>query len=402
MKTTAQANRLHIGIFGRRNVGKSSFINAITAQEIAIVSEVPGTTADPVYKSIEILPKPGPCVIIDTAGLDDVGRLGELRKRKAHQVLNKTDLAILLLAPATGWGEFEAELLAELKRRSLPTVIIVNQIDLDREGAERVATRAAETGLPVLQVSAATGEGVPEFRGRIDEFAPPRIEDLAITEGIVGAGDLVLLVIPIDDAMPRGRLILPEVQTLRDLLDRNATVVVTREVDLERSLAALERDPDLVITDSQVYDYVAAHLPAHLPLTSFSMLFARYKGDLPELVRGVHRLEQLDPDARILIGEACTHHPQKDDIGRVKIPRLLRQRLGDGITIEHSAGGSFPEDLSSFDLVIHCGACMINQKQMHWRIDLAREAGVPITNYGVFFAWTNGILERALAKLVER
>jgi [FeFe] hydrogenase H-cluster maturation GTPase HydF len=400
MKKTAQANRLHIGIFGRRNVGKSSFINAFTSQDLAIVSEVPGTTADPVYKSIEILPKPGPCVIIDTAGLDDVGQLGELRKKKALQVLNKTDLAILLLAPETGWGDFEEQLLTELRQREIPIVIVVNKIDQDRTTSESVADRAGETGLPVVKVSAATGEGVLEFRGRVNDFAPENIEDLAITAGVVKAGDLVVMVIPIDDAMPRGRLILPEVQTLRDLLDRNVSVIVTKEVDLDHSLAALGREPDLVITDSQVYEYVKDHLPTHIPLTSFSMLFARYKGDLRELVAGVHRLEQLGPDARILIGEACTHHPQKDDIGRVKIPRMLRSKLGDGITIEQSAGGHFPDDLSSFDLVIHCGACMINQKQMHYRINLAREAGVPITNYGILFAWVNGILERALEKLV--
>ncbi len=399
MKKTAQANRLHIGIFGRRNVGKSSFINAFTSQDLAIVSEVPGTTADPVYKAIEILPKPGPCVIIDTAGLDDVGQLGELRKKKALQVLNKTDLAILLLAPETGWGVFEEQLLRELRQREIPIVIVVNKIDLDMTTAGDVTARAEETGLPVIKISAATGAGVLEFRGRINDFAPEKIEDLAITAGVVKAGDLVVMVIPIDDAMPRGRLILPEVQTLRDLLDRNVSVMVTKEVDLEHSLSTLGWEPDLVITDSQVYEYVKDHIPAHIPLTSFSMLFARYKGDLRELVDGVHRLEQLGPDARILIGEACTHHPQKDDIGRVKIPRMLRGKLGDNITIEQSAGGHFPEDLSSFDLVIHCGACMINQKQMHYRINLAREAGVPITNYGILFAWVNGILERALEKL---
>lgn len=400
MKKTAQANRLHIGIFGRRNVGKSSFINAFTSQDLAIVSEVPGTTADPVYKSIEILPKPGPCVIIDTAGLDDVGELGELRKKKALQVLNKTDLAILLLAPETGWGDFEEQLLRELRQREIPIVIVVNKIDQDMGAAEKVAERAGETGLPVVEVSAATGEGVLEFRGQINDYAPEKIEDLAITAGVVKAGDLVVMVIPIDDAMPRGRLILPEVQTLRDLLDRNVSVMVTKEVDLDRTLAALGREPDLVITDSQVYEYVKEHLPTHIPLTSFSMLFARYKGDLRELVDGVHKLKQLSPTARILIGEACTHHAQKDDIGRVKIPRMLRDKLGDGIIVEQSAGGHFPDDLSSFDLVIHCGACMINQKQMHYRINLAREAGVPITNYGIFFAWTNGILDRALEKLL--
>ncbi len=392
MQDTPRANRMHIAIFGRRNAGKSSLINALTNQAIALVSEVPGTTTDPVFKAMEILPV-GPCMVIDTAGIDDVGPLGELRIKKTRQILNQTDLALLVVDPDAGITGFEQELRAEIEARQIPLIGVVNKSDL---GTGDTAEFEASLGLSVIGVSALTGAGIERLIERIIQEAPVDFEEPHIVGDLISPGDVCVLVVPIDLAAPKGRLILPQVQTLRDLLDSDAIGLVVKERELREALAGLRQPPRLVVTDSQAFLKAAADTPPGVPLTSFSILFARYKGDLTELARGARAIAGLRPGDRVLIAEACTHHRLADDIGRVQIPRWLRQYVGGELDFSWSSGVGYPDGLQQFRLIVHCGGCMINRRQMLYRIQQAREQGVPIVNYGVLLAFVHGILERAL------
>ena len=332
--------------------------------------------------------------MIDTAGLDDVGSLGELRKEKTIQVLNKTDLAIVLLDPEIGAADFELHLVRTIKNKKIPIILVWNKIDLKQDFEQRLFSDDVVKGLPVYQVSSINCVGFDELKNSIVKHAPSKIEDMAIVRGLVKKGDTVVLVIPIDDAMPKGRLILPEVQTLRSILDEDANAIVCKDYELENTLKKLKNDPDLVITDSQVYNSVKDVVPAHVRLTSFSMLFARYKGDFKELVDGVKAIDGLHPGDRVLIAEACTHHSQKDDIGRVKIPGLLNKKAGGALVFEYAVAADFKDDLSKYNIIIMCGSCMINSAQVMSRLEKAKEAGVAVTNYGVVFAKMNGILDR--------
>ena len=395
METTPRGNRLHIAIFGRRNAGKSSLINALTNQEVAIVSEHPGTTTDPVFKSMEMLPL-GPVVIIDTAGIDDVGDLGHLRVQRTLRVLRQTDLALLLVDPFAGFDGFEADLLARLRERAIPTLGVVNKSDLLDPLDDRVTSLRDKLNLPTAVVSSTTRQGIDELKRLILDHAPKDFLEPKLIGDLIDPGDTVVLVIPIDMAMPKGRLILPQVQTIRDILDHDAHAVVVKERELKQALERLTEKPKLVVTDSQAFMKVAADVPPGVPMTGFSILFARYKGDLESLVEGAKAVDRLKPGDRVLISEACTHHRQPDDIGKVLIPRWLRQQVGGELHFEFSSGGSFPDDLADFQLVVHCGACMINRKEMLSRMDTVRQAGVPIVNYGVLLAKVHGVLERAL------
>lgn len=392
MQDTPKANRLHIAIFGRRNAGKSSLINALTQQDIALVSAIPGTTTDPVFKAMEIQPL-GPCMIIDTAGIDDVGELGELRTKKSRAVLNQTDLALLVIDPAAGISEFERELKEEIIARDIPVIGVLNKTDL---GPVETNQLEKELGLPLVPVSSRTREGIRLLKERIIQSAPAAFEEPHIVGDLLSPGDICVLVVPIDLAAPKGRLILPQVQTIRDILDNDAIATIVKESGLREALAGLAQKPRLVITDSQAFRQVAAETPDDVLMTSFSILFARYKGDLLELVRGAKAIETLRPGDKVLIAEACTHHAQADDIGRVQIPRWLCQYVGGELDFQWSSGSGYPDNLAEFKLVVHCGACMINRRQMLHRIDMARENHVPIVNYGVLLAFVHGILDRAL------
>lgn len=392
MQDTPKANRLHIAIFGRRNAGKSSLINALTQQDIALVSAIPGTTTDPVFKAMEIPPL-GPCMIIDTAGIDDVGELGELRTKKSRAVLNQTDLALLVIDPAAGISKFERELKEEIIARDIPVIGVLNKTDL---GPVETNQLEKELGLPLVPVSSRTREGIRLLKERIIQSAPAAFEEPHIVGDLLSPGDICVLVVPIDLAAPKGRLILPQVQTIRDILDNDAIATIVKESGLREALAGLAQKPHLVITDSQAFRQVAAETPDDVLMTSFSILFARYKGDLLELVRGAKAIETLRPGDKVLIAEACTHHAQADDIGRVQIPRWLCQYVGGELDFQWSSGSGYPDNLAEFKLVVHCGACMINRRQMLHRIDMARENHVPIVNYGVLLAFVHGILDRAL------
>jgi len=391
---TPKSMRLHIGIFGRRNVGKSSLLNAVTRQEVAIVSEIAGTTTDPVEKPMELLPL-GPVLFIDTAGIDDEGALGELRVRKTRQVFDRTDLGVLV-AEAGLWGGFEDRMLEELSAHGIPVVIVLNKSDLGKPDPGLLRT-LADRKLPAVSVSARSGEGILSFRRALLDNAPADlIDNPAIAGDLVGPGEMAVLVIPIDKEAPKGRLILPQVQTIRDLLDSDAFCLMVKERELRRALDRLNAPPRLVITDSQAFLKVAADVPPGVPFTSFSILFSRYKGDLLTQVQGALAVDRLRPGDRVIVAEACSHHPIGDDIGRVKIPRWLTQYVGGKLEFDHVQGHDFPEDLSPYRLVVHCGACMWNRREMLTRILHCRQAGVPITNYGVVIAYSLGILERAL------
>ncbi|MCX7779390.1 MAG: [FeFe] hydrogenase H-cluster maturation GTPase HydF [Negativicutes bacterium] len=396
MQETPKGSRLHIAIFGRRNAGKSSLINALTNQDIALVSPVPGTTTDPVYKAMEILPV-GPVMLIDTAGIDDEGELGQLRVERTLQVLAKTDLAILLLEPEKGVSEFELSLAQAIRRRTLPLIAAVNKTDLVQPEKEKMSEWAAELGVQLLPVSAKTGAGIEELKRLIIRNAPDDWEGPPIIGDLLLPGDTVVLVVPIDLAAPKGRLILPQVQTIRDILDHDAYCVVTKERELRAVLANLNQPPRIVVTDSQEFLKVAADTPPEVQLTSFSILMARHKADLPTLAAGAKAISSLKPGDRVLIAEGCTHHRQADDIGQVKIPRWLRQQVGGDLQFDWVSGGSFPQDLTPYKLIVHCGACMLNRREMLHRLSVAREQGVPIVNYGVLIAHVHGILHRALA-----
>ncbi|HEY3276061.1 MAG TPA: [FeFe] hydrogenase H-cluster maturation GTPase HydF [Syntrophorhabdaceae bacterium] len=398
LNETPRGSRLHIAIFGRRNVGKSSLINALTNQNIAIVSDVPGTTTDPVYKSMEILPI-GPVVLIDTAGIDDVGDLGALRIQKALSVLAKTDLLILVVDPGNGAGAFEEEVIAKAHESHVPVIVAVNKKDLYpdlplKELRERF-------NLPMVPVSAATKEGIHELKMTMIRSAPKDWVSPTILGDLIAPGDTVVLVVPIDLAAPKGRLILPQVQTIRDILDNDAITVVVKERELKSALGNLKEKPRLVITDSQAFLKVAADTPKDVMMTSFSILFARYKGDLKALAEGAKAIEDLIPGDKVLIAEACTHHRMEDDIGTVKIPRWLRQIVGGALEFHWVNGLELPENIGEYKLIVHCGACMINRKEMLHRLMVSEESGVPVVNYGVLIAYVHGILKRALMPFPE-
>lgn len=385
---TPRANRLHIGVYGKRNVGKSSLVNAVTGQSISVVSDVAGTTTDPVYKAMELHPV-GPVVFIDTAGLDDVGELGGLRVGKTREAAQKTDVAVVVFADEP---DVEAEWVADLERRGIPVVAVVNKADELDDPQALVAAIKRQLRLDAVLVSARTGDNVMAVRDAIIA-ALPDDEPASITGELAQPGDLVLLVMPQDIQAPKGRLILPQVQTLRDLLDKKCLVMSCTTDKLTETLAALARPPQLIITDSQVFPIVHAAKPAESRLTSFSVLFASYKGDIRAFVDGAKGIDGLTPTSRVLIAESCTHAPLEEDIGRIKIPALLRKRFGDTLTVDMRTGPGLLEDLGSYDLVIHCGGCMFNRRHVLSRIDEAQQQGVPITNYGVTIAKLSGILD---------
>ena len=395
MNNTPMANRLAISIFGKRNAGKSSLINALTGQSFAITSPVAGTTTDPVHKTMELLPI-GPVVITDTAGLDDVGELGALRIEKTYEVLRKTHLAIVVVSAEEGVTDFERHFLADLKKRQTPTVVVFNKTDLNPMSEDHFKEQKNSLALPVVRVSAATGEGIGALKELISENARFDEEELGLVGDLVRPGEIAVLVTPIDKAAPKGRLILPQQQVIRDLLEIDAIAMVTKEHELKQTLESLKHKPAIVITDSQAFMKVSADTPTDIPMTSFSILFARQKGDLAPMVEGLRRIEQLTPQDKVLIVEGCTHHRQSDDIGTVKIPRWIRQIVGGDVQFEWASGVQYPKNIGDYAVIVHCGGCMLNRKEMQYRIALAREHGVAITNYGMLIAYTMGILPRAL------
>lgn len=386
--------RLHIGLFGRRNVGKSSLLNAITAQQVSIVSDFAGTTTDPVEKPMELLPL-GPVLFIDTAGVDDVGALGELRVQKTRQVFDRTDLGVLVAEAAT-WEAFEEAILQELEERKTPCIVVFNKADLAAPPAGVIEQLQAKR-IPVVTTVASTGEGILDFRQALLDNAPDDfVNNPTILGDLVGPGGMAVLVVPIDKEAPKGRLIMPQVQSIRDLLDSDAYCMVVKERELRSALDALNKPPRLVVTDSQAFLKVSADTPRNVPLTSFSILFSRFRGDLLTQVEGTLAIDALKTGDRILVSEACSHHPIGEDIGRVKIPRWLTQYVGGKLEFDHVRGHDFPDDISQYKLVIHCGACTINRREMLSRILRCRQAGVPSTNYGLTIAYSLGIFERAL------
>jgi [FeFe] hydrogenase H-cluster maturation GTPase HydF len=392
LNESPSAIRTHIGFFGRRNAGKSSLLNALTGQEIAIVSEIKGTTTDPVYKAMELLPL-GPVVIIDTPGIDDTGELGELRVRRALRVLNKTDVAVLVVDAEAGREQAEEELIRLFRAKEIPFIVACNKSDLVPEGA----AVSAGAGENVIAVSAKTGEHIEALKERIAALAVQGEPEPRIAADLIKGGDFVVLVTPIDRGAPKGRLILPQQQTIRDILEADATAIVVKEFELRETLEGLGKKPALVITDSQVFAKVSADTPRDIPLTSFSILFARYKGFLSQAVRGVAALDRLGDGDRVLIAEGCTHHRQCDDIGRVKLPRWIKNYTGARLEFAFSSGGEFPEDLSPYRLIVHCGGCMLNEREMKYRQGCAEDQGIPLTNYGILIARVQGILERSIA-----
>ena len=386
---TPRANRLHIGIFGRRNSGKSSLVNALTGQDIALVSDVPGTTTDPVYKSMEIYGI-GPCVFIDTAGFDDEGELGLLRVAKTKKAAEKTDIAIVVISEP----DIEKEVLwiNRLRENKTPVVVVINKADV-LENLDLLARKVENaTGIIPLVVSAKDKSGIKQIREKLISSLPEDYEAVSITGDLVKEGDVVLLVMPQDIQAPKGRLILPQVQVLRELLDKKCLPLSATTDKLDEALASLTAPPALIITDSQVFKTVYDKKPPESRLTSFSVLFANYKGDLDYFVESAAAIDALTPDSRVLIAEACTHAPLTEDIGREKLPRLLRKKVGEALKVETVCGADFPEDLTPYDLVIHCGACMFNRKHVLARVARAREQNVPMSNYGVVLAYLSGIL----------
>lgn len=388
LNNTPSAERVHIGIFGKRNAGKSSIINAITGQNLAIVSEVKGTTTDPVLKSMELLPL-GPVVIIDTPGLDDEGELGILRIQKAYQMLNKTDVAILVIDGNVGKTKEDEKILERIQEKKIPYLIVMNKMDL---GAKQM-----ETSEDTIYVSAKTGENIQVLKELIAKRAQKEATDRTIVGDLLSPMDFVVLVVPIDSAAPKGRLILPQQQTIRDILDHDAIAIVVKDTELKETMEQLGAKVKLVITDSQAFGKVEKNVPKEIPLTSFSILFARYKGNLKNVVNGARKLDELQDGDRILISEGCTHHRQCDDIGTVKLPRWIREYTGKELNFEWTSGTEFPVDLSKYSLLIHCGACMLNEREMKYRLQCARDQGVPMTNYGIAIAHVKGILARSIA-----
>ncbi|WP_296919399.1 [FeFe] hydrogenase H-cluster maturation GTPase HydF [Megasphaera sp.] len=387
MNDTPSGERTHIGFFGRRNAGKSSVVNAVTGQNLSIVSDTKGTTTDPVYKAMELLPL-GPVVIIDTPGIDDVGALGEERVRRTKQVLNKTDIAVVIVDGTEGLAPADEEVLSLIRSKGLPHLIVYNKADL--------STKPAQADDNTIHVSALTGDGIHELKEKLARLKPTEAEDPIVSD-LIDRGDMVVLVVPIDSAAPKGRLILPQQQTIREILDSNSAAIVVKEDELPHTLSCFTKKPSLVITDSQVFGRVSADTPDDIRLTSFSILMARHKGLLESAVRGVTAVDKLKDGDKVLIAEGCTHHRQCDDIGTVKIPRWLKEYTGKDISIETSSGRDFPEDLSPYALVIHCGGCMLNGREVGYRMKTAVDQAVPITNYGIAIAYMKGILRRSLS-----
>ncbi|MCR5233421.1 MAG: [FeFe] hydrogenase H-cluster maturation GTPase HydF [Lachnospiraceae bacterium] len=402
LNETPVADRIHIGIFGNRNAGKSSLLNAITGQDLAVVSDVAGTTTDPVSKAMELLPL-GPVVLIDTPGLDDTGELGKKRIEKSFLVLRKIDYAVLVIdGHRTAVTAAEEELLDVLKKKELPFVIVINKTDMLQGGQEAmIKSSFREAGLPVMSVSASTKDGINELKEYIaHDIGTGKNRDLI--KDLLNPGDVVVLVTPIDESAPKGRMILPQVQTIRDVLDGNAVCVVTKETDLTHTLNSLKCPPKMVVTDSQAFKIVDELTPKSTPLTSFSILFARLKGDLARQVKGVACIRDLHDGSGVLISEGCTHHRQCGDIGTVKLPKLLSGFTGKDLKFSFTSGTAYEKDLTGYDLIIHCGGCMLNDKEMQYRISEAMRQGVPITNYGVALAYLTGILPRSLELFPER
>ena len=408
MNQTPASERVHIGFFGRRNAGKSSVMNAVTGQDLAVVSDVRGTTTDPVYKSMELLPL-GPVVMMDTPGIDYEGELGALRVRKSYQVLNKTDAAVLVIDGTVGAAPEDMALLERIREKNIPCVIAVNK----KEAAEEAILKktvdqlcpekdgSEESAAQVICVSAATGEGIPELKELIASAARKEEPERYIVRDLLDPSDTAVLVVPIDKAAPKGRLILPQQQTIRDILEADAVSVVVKETELKNVLGQFREKPKLVITDSQAFEKVAADTPEDILLTSFSILFARYKGDLAAVVKGVTALDTVEDGDVILISEGCTHHRQCDDIGTVKLPRWIREYTGKEIRIETTSGTEFPDELTKYKMIIHCGGCMLNEREMKYRLKCAEDQGVPMTNYGIAIAFMKGILKRSVEVFPE-
>jgi len=401
LNETPRGIRVHLALFGKRNAGKSSVINAITGQETAIVSNVKGTTTDPVFKTMEILPI-GPCVIIDTAGIDDVGELGELRLKKTLEVLDITDVALLIVDIQAGISDNDRLIIDTFKKKKKPLIVALNKSDTienenKNEAQERIASLLQdELSTPVVAVSALKKLGIKELKNAIISVIPEDEDKFKIVGDLINPGDFVVLVTPIDKAAPKGRLILPQQQTIRDILESDAMAIVTKEYELRETLNYLAKKPKLVITDSQVFLKVAADTPKDILMTSFSILFARQKGDLTEFIKGAKAIETLKDGDKVLIAEGCTHHRQSDDIGSVKIPRWIRQRTGRQIEFEYSSGTTFTEDIKKYALIVHCGACMMNRTGMLSRVEQAKSLNVPIVNFGILIAYVQGLLPRAL------
>lgn len=393
LNQTPSANRTHIGIFGKRNAGKSSLINAITGQNYAIVSDVLGTTTDPVLKSMELLPL-GPVVIIDTPGLDDEGELGALRIQKAYQILNKTDIAVLVIDASSGVTKEDSEILKRIHEKEIPCVIVVNKSDICPNcNLEDLPLPDSDSA---ILVSSKTGEHIHELKELLAQQASQDTIQKSIVADLLNPLDFVVLVVSIDSAAPKGRLILPQQQTIRDILEAKASAIVVQETELAETLNSLGKKPKMVITDSQVFKKVSAVTPDDILLTSFSILFARYKGNLKILVNGASALDSLKNEDRILISEGCTHHRQCDDIGTVKLPNWIRSYTKKEVEFEFTSGTEFPLDLSSYKMIVHCGGCMLNEREMKYRLKCAEDAKIPITNYGTCIAYINGILNRSL------
>ena len=396
---TSRSNRIHIAIFGKRNVGKSSLMNVLTSQEVSTVSDVLGTTTDPVYKSMELLPL-GPVVFIDTAGLDDEGELGQKRVAQTKKMMNKTNIALYVFDATEAIDAVDLETINALKERKIPIIALFNKVD---KGEINVDAKAQSLTVPYVKISADNGDGIDELKALLatifNQLEPPRV----LIGDLVSSGDVVILVTPIDEGAPKGRLILPQQQTIRDLLDHGAISIITREIELEETLKKFGTQVRLVVTDAQVFDWVAQVVPTHMPLTSFSILFARYKGELETLVQGIRQIKRLKANDHVLICEACTHHRQEGDIGKDKIPKLLRKLAGVDLEFSWYSGVGFPDEeaLSRCDFIVHCGGCMISQKEMQYRLSQAETFKIPIVNYGVFFAYASGALMRALRPFAD-
>lgn len=396
MNQTPASERVHISFFGKRNAGKSSVINAVTGQDLAIVSSVMGTTTDPVYKSMELLPL-GPVVVIDTPGIDDEGELGALRVRKSYQVLNKTDIAILVVDSTTGKGEEEFALLHKFHEKHIPYLVVYNKIDL--LSVKKIKNLAMSVRAGEVLVSAADGMNIQELKEKIATLKPEDTHQYPLIQDLIEPLDLVILVVPIDKAAPKGRLILPQQQTIRDILERGALSLVVRDTELKSTLdhfLAQSVCPKLVVTDSQAFARVSKDVPENITLTSFSILFARYKGELETQLKGVAALSSIEDGDHILIAEGCTHHRQCGDIGTCKMPEWIRNYTGKEPVFEFTSGTEFPDDVSSYKMVVHCGGCMLNEREMKYRIACCQDQGVPITNYGILIAQVTGILKRSL------
>ena len=399
MNQTPASERVHIGFFGKRNAGKSSVMNKVTGQELAVVSDVKGTTTDPVYKAMELLPL-GPVVMMDTPGIDDEGALGGLRVKKSYQVLNKTDAAVLVIDGKAGMSREDQALLERIHKKNIPSILVLNKRDLltEEEVCQTLSglPEGYQEGKDYLWVSAQEGTGVQELKERLAVLASTEENQKKIVGVLLSPGDFVVLVVPIDKAAPKGRLILPQQQTIRDILDADAVSVVIKEDRLKETLESLGKKPRLVITDSQVFGRVSKDTPKELLLTSFSILFARYKGNLETVVEGARTLEKLKDGDKVLISEGCTHHRQCGDIGTVKLPAWIRKYTGKNLEFSFTSGTEFPDELGEYSLIVHCGGCMLNEREMKYRLSCAEDQGVPMTNYGIIIAYMNGILERSL------